>query len=288
MYVRRASSRAPRSWSRRSASGAPSSPSTPRTRWFCTTRSTSTRSTRSSTFAPASTTASATASSRDSSASRPTSSLTGCGRRCSASTPSARTRSRSPRRSERSTTCGPTTRRPIASWPPRTTSGCTASADHFLTRVHDMLDTWPLTITASTHGPEGVARAVSEVGTTDIGTIVRDYHGKAFGFASRNFYAEFLAALDVERDFKTYFGDMSDEPPLRSRERRLERPLGIEAAARLARTGRSELASLNPALSTLVVSGRRPIPSGYRLRLPESAGSSFQNRLAEFSAEQRV
>src|SRR5947207_6867371 len=164
----------------------------------------------------------------------------------------------------------------------------TRAAARFLTRVHDALDSWPLTVTAYNHGPDGVARAVSEVGTNDIATIVRDYHGKAFGFASRNFYVEFLAALEVERDFRTYFGDLHGEPPPRVRERRLERPLGIEAAARLTRTGRSQLASLNPALSTLVVSGRRPIPSGYRLRLPESAGSSFENRLAEFSAEQRV
>src|SRR5438094_4643799 len=164
----------------------------------------------------------------------------------------------------------------------------TRAAARFLVRVRDMLDTWPLTITAYNHGPDGMARAVAEVGTTDIATIVRDYHGKAFGFASRNFYVEFLAALEVERDVKTYFGDLSDEPPLRLRERRLERPLGIEAAARLTRTGRSQLASLNPALSTLVVSGRRPIPSGYRLRRPESAGSSFENRLAAVYAETRV
>src|SRR5438046_787864 len=164
----------------------------------------------------------------------------------------------------------------------------TRAAARFLTRVHDMLDTWPLTITAYNHGPDGVARAVSEVGTNDIATIVRDYHGKAFGFASRNFYVEFLAALEVERDHRTYFGDLHAEPPPRVRERRLERALGIEAAARLARIGRSELASLNPALSTLVVTGHRPIPAGYRLRLPESAGGSFENRLAEFSAEQGV
>ena len=164
----------------------------------------------------------------------------------------------------------------------------TRAAARFLTRVHDMLDTWPLTITAYNHGPDGVARAVSEVGTADIATIVRDYHGKAFGFASRNFYVEFLAALEVERDHRTYFGDLHGEPPPRVRERRLERALGIEAAARLARIGRSELASLNPALSTLVVTGRRAIPAGYRLRLPESAGGSFENRLAEFSAEQGV
>jgi len=164
----------------------------------------------------------------------------------------------------------------------------TRAAARFLVRVHDMLDTWPLTITAYNHGPDGMARAVAEVGTTDIATIVRDYRGKAFGFASRNFYAEFLAALDVERDFKTYFGEAPEEPALRVHERRLERALGMEAAARLARTSRAQLASLNPALSTLVVSGRRPIPAGYQLRLPESAGAAFQGRLAEFTAEQGV
>jgi peptidoglycan lytic transglycosylase D len=164
----------------------------------------------------------------------------------------------------------------------------TRAAAQFLSRVHDMLDTWPLTITAYNHGPDGVARAVAEVGTTDIAAIVRDYHGKAFGFASRNFYAEFLAALDVERDVKTYFGDLPAEPPLRVHERRLDRALGMEAAARLGKTDRLALAGLNPALSSLVVSGRRPIPAGYRLRLPEASVSGFETRLAEFKAEEQV
>jgi membrane-bound lytic murein transglycosylase D len=164
----------------------------------------------------------------------------------------------------------------------------TRAAAQFLDRVHDSLGTWPLAITAYNHGPDGVARAVDEVGTTDIGRIVREYRGRAFGFASRNFYAEFLAALDVERDSRSYFGDVPAEPPFRLHERRLERPLGIEAAARLARTDREELASLNPALSGLVVSGRRPIPAGYQLRLPESGTTGFEARMTEFGAEEHV
>src|SRR5581483_2034923 len=163
----------------------------------------------------------------------------------------------------------------------------THAAAQFLGRVYDSLETWPLTITAYNHGPDGMARAVDETGTSDIGTIVREYHGRAFGFASRNFYAEFLAALDVERDAKTYFGDLPAGPPLRWREHRLDRSIGIEAAARLARTDRIELASMNPALSSLVVQGRRPIPAGYRLRLPDG-GAGFESRVAEFAAEQQV
>jgi membrane-bound lytic murein transglycosylase D len=161
----------------------------------------------------------------------------------------------------------------------------TRAAARFLARVHDALDSWPLAITAYNHGPDGMARARDELGTADISTIVRDYRGPAFGFASRNFYAEFLAALDVEREWKH---DDSAEAPLRCRERQLERPLAIEAAARLARTDRTELASLNPALSSLVVSGRRPIPAGYRLRLPEKGSGEFDTRLVQFRAEERV
>jgi membrane-bound lytic murein transglycosylase D len=131
-----------------------------------------------------------------------------------------------------------------------------------------------------------MARAVDELGTADIGAIVRDYRGKAFGFASRNFSAVFLAALDVERDWQKSAGE--GEPPLRLRERRLDRAISLEAAARLARTDRLELASLNPALSSLVVSGRRAIPAGYRLRLPESGGADFETRLVQFHAEEHV
>jgi membrane-bound lytic murein transglycosylase D len=164
----------------------------------------------------------------------------------------------------------------------------THAAAAFRGRMHDRLDSWPLAITAYNHGPDGIARAVDELGTTDIARIVRDYRGRAFGFASRNFYAEFLAALDAERDRERHFGTFPAEPPVRVHERRLARAVGIEAAARLARTDRAELAELNPALSSLVVSGRRPIPAGYRLRLPEEGSSGFETRLAAFAAEERV
>ena len=164
----------------------------------------------------------------------------------------------------------------------------TRAAARFLRRMHDRLDSWPLAITAYNHGPDGMANAIDDLRTTDIATIVRDYRGRAFGFASRNFYAEFLAALDVDRDPEKHFGQLPADPPFRARERRLDRALGVEAAARLARTDRVELANLNPALSSLILSGRRPIPAGYRLRLPESGGTGFETRLVEFNAEERV
>ena len=63
-----------------------------------------------------------------------------------------------------------------------------------------MLGTWPLAITAYNHGPNGVRRAVQLVGSTDLVYLIDNYQRSTWGFASKNFYAEFLAALAIVRD----------------------------------------------------------------------------------------
>lgn len=145
----------------------------------------------------------------------------------------------------------------------------TRAAARYLGILYDELGSWPLAITSYNHGPAGIARAVTEVGSRDIDVIIREYRGDAFGFASRNFYAEFLAALDVEGDVERYFGPMHFPAPLELHEHRIDRPVGIQVAAKLAGVDADELAALNPALSDSIVAGRRLIPAGYRLRLPE-------------------
>ncbi len=164
----------------------------------------------------------------------------------------------------------------------------TRAAARFLRENYERLGSWPLAITAYNHGPGGMSRAMRETGTSDIATIVRVYNGPAFGFASRNFYAEFLAALDVDRHADAYFGATHPEERPETREHDLEQPVGIEVAARLAGTDADTLAGLNPALLSPVVTGRRHIPSGYRLRLPAQGSAGFDDRLDELVAETRV
>ena len=165
----------------------------------------------------------------------------------------------------------------------------TRGAARFLRHNYEGLEEeWPLAITAYNHGPAGVRRAIEETGTTDIGVIVERYHGPAFGFASRNFYAEFVAALDVDKHREAYFGDLDVEKPDSTRVVPLDRPVGIEVAARMAGTDRETVASLNPALMDPVVDGKRNIPAGYGLRLPAERCATFEERLAQLGTEQRV
>lgn len=62
---------------------------------------------------------------------------------------------------------------------------------------YDALKSWPLAITAYNHGTGGISKAIRVVGSRNLGTIVDNYESDMFGFASRNFYAEFMAAANV-------------------------------------------------------------------------------------------
>ncbi len=156
----------------------------------------------------------------------------------------------------------------------------TRAAARFMRENYERLGTWPLAIKAYNHGPAGIARAVREVGTTDPATIIENYKGPAYKFASRNFYPEFLAAVQVEHNYRKYFGDLALDPPLQVDVVEVPRSTGIAAAARCAGTDTFELASLNPSLLPTVHSGRAPIPPGYDLRLPRGTGAQFRTCVA--------
>ena len=82
----------------------------------------------------------------------------------------------------------------------------TNAAVQLLQNNYEVTGTWPLAITAYNHGAAGMRRAAGQLGTTDIGVIVQSYRGRTFGFASRNFYAAFLAAVDADADAQIHFG----------------------------------------------------------------------------------
>ena len=146
----------------------------------------------------------------------------------------------------------------------------TEAAAQLLAYNYRLLGTWPLAITAYNHGAAGMLRAREQLGTTDIVRILRDYHSPTFGFASRNFYVSFLAALAVTQDPHRYFGDLPRTTPIEFHEIRMPARAGVAQLLRSLDVGRHTLEQLNPALRPAVWSGRRAIPAGYRLRLPAS------------------
>jgi len=83
----------------------------------------------------------------------------------------------------------------------------TAAAAQLLRSNYDALGSWPLAITAYNYGTGGTSVAASEYGG-NYDQIVRSYNGPHFGFAARNYYSEFLAALQIHEDEDKYFPDL--------------------------------------------------------------------------------
>jgi membrane-bound lytic murein transglycosylase D len=154
----------------------------------------------------------------------------------------------------------------------------TEAAARFLRSNYERLGSWPLAITAYNHGPGGVATAVSTVGSSDIADIIRYYRGRAFGFASRNFYPEFLAAVEIEKNHKKHFGALDMEEAFIYDEAYIDYPIPLNSAAECANTTAEELRSLNPALGSVIHTGGASVPRGYQLRIPSGAAAGFQEQ----------
>jgi membrane-bound lytic murein transglycosylase D len=157
-------------------------------------------------------------------------------------------------------------------------------AARYLSQAYNRLGAWPLALTSYNHGIGGMARAQSEFGN-DFVAIVRDYSGPRFGFASRNFYVEFLAVREIARNPQRFFPEgVRYEPPLRQDRIRLRQPVDAPTLASYYEVNLAELNSLNRAWKPVAQSGRIPLPAGTMVWLP--AGTMM--RLAQQGASTRT
>jgi len=144
----------------------------------------------------------------------------------------------------------------------------TEAAANLMLYNYRLLGSWPLAVTAYNHGPGGLRRAQDELATDNIAVIVKRYQGSTFGFASRNFYVAFLAALEVDRNAEKYFGPLTHLPDAASTLVTLPDYVPIDALSKAFKADLGALRVLNPALRPPIWSGSRFVPRGYALRLP--------------------
>ena len=133
---------------------------------------------------------------------------------------------------------------------------------------YSILGSWSLAITAYNHGVSGMRRAVRTTGTDDIETIVRQYKGRSFGFASRNFYVAFLAAKDVVENSNEYFGPIERQQADDSIVITLPDYMTAVTLVDAFSISQQTLKKYNPALLDSIWSGLKYVPKGYKLRLP--------------------
>lgn len=143
------------------------------------------------------------------------------------------------------------------------------AAARYLAAAYRRLGSWPLAITSYNHGKGGMANAKAQYGD-DIGRIVRDYKGPAFGFSSRNFYAQFIAAREVALHPERYFPEgVRYEQPWRHDRIQLPTSMPVEHLARHYGVSKERLAELNLHWRDPVTKGNAFLPAGTTVWLPE-------------------
>lgn len=142
------------------------------------------------------------------------------------------------------------------------------AAASFLEQNYSILKRWPLALTAYNHGAAGMRRAMDKLGTDDIAIIVRRYNSRTFGFASRNFYLAFLAALEIDSNPEKFFGPIKRNTVDNSQIVILPDFMPMPSLASAMGVNADVLKRLNPSLLPGVWNGNRRVPRGFELRAP--------------------
>ena len=147
------------------------------------------------------------------------------------------------------------------------------AAAQYLLSGYQALGSWPLAITGYNHGKAGVAKKVKEYGTSDISQLIeRPFEKRPFGFASSNFYPEFLAALEVFDNPSLYFPEVKLQSPVEVRYLPITKPTTVGALSKRVGVSVERLKPVNLAILDATWQGRLSVPAGYRLKVPADPG----------------
>ena len=134
---------------------------------------------------------------------------------------------------------------------------------------YNKVRSWPLAIIAYNYGLAGMRRAVEGLDTTDVVEILCRYKGRTFGFASRNFYCEFLAACEIAENYREYFGEIDIEDPLRFQAYRLKEDVLLKDIMKYTGLDKGVIKKYNPAIRKPAFLSQHHLPKGFDLKLPD-------------------
>ena len=143
----------------------------------------------------------------------------------------------------------------------------TEAAARLLKANYRRLGNWPLAVTAYNQGANGMARAKRRHGP-DLRVIIKRYRSRTFGYAGQNFYAEFLAAIEIGSNPEKYFGPIQLDEPRSFPSVRLQANRGVGHLVSHSGVKMDTLRRLNPHIRRRVWRSAGILPSGVSLYFP--------------------
>lgn len=157
----------------------------------------------------------------------------------------------------------------------------TKLAAKILKQNYQILKNWSLSVTSYNYGVGSMLKAKRKLGTDDVEVI---FGGKKenpyIGFASRNFYATFLAALHVESHANIYFGEpFLQKKPIELKNVYLDNEIKLKDLLATHKLTRSDFVLMNPHIKDKYLQLSRKLPKGTLITLPN------KNKLATDQAD---
>mgnify|MGYP005725457789 CR=1 FL=1 len=145
----------------------------------------------------------------------------------------------------------------------------TKAAARLLKYNYRKLNDWALAITAYNHGLGSMKKAKRRHGS--YLNIREKYLRRSFGFASKNFYPEVLAVVEICDSIDHYFPNIKKDPVLLFQEITVSKPVALNKFAKTYNIDFLEFKRLNPGFRSQVWRGSRRVPANYTIRLPLTA-----------------
>ncbi|MDP2342122.1 MAG: lytic transglycosylase domain-containing protein [Deltaproteobacteria bacterium] len=159
-----------------------------------------------------------------------------------------------------------------------------SAAKYLKTAKRELSGEWPLAITSYNYGRGGMRGLARDAGSNDFGVILAVSKGKRFGFAARNYYASFLAVLEVLEEAPTRFAGIQKKAPWSYDVVRTPFPLYCTQLTATGLVDQASLEVLNPALTDDAARGKLPLPHGISLRVPRGKGKELMAKLEALPA----
>lgn len=159
----------------------------------------------------------------------------------------------------------------------------TKVAAKILKENYQILKSWPLAVTAYNHGVGSLSKLIKKYKTNDISDLINSVNSKkSFGFASKNFYATFLASLYVESHANLYFPEpiyQLEEDNLRAI--KLTQKVLAKDILSIFKNNLSEFRRTNPHIKISYLKSKKHLPAGTTLNISKN----LNLRLAETKIE---
>lgn len=144
----------------------------------------------------------------------------------------------------------------------------TIAAARLLRTNFNNIKVWPLAITAYNHGLASMKRAVKKVGSKKISVIIDKYDGRRFGFASKNFYATFLATAEISSNPSKYFPSFTPVDKFRYSSMKLPRALSVSQLMKELKINKKTMKKYNPSIRAIAYRSSLLIPRNFELKMP--------------------